>query len=144
MFCVKGYGNIAPKTSGGRVFCIFYGLFGVPLCLTWISELGKFFGGRAKHLGLYLTKKGISLVSRYSFYLFFLVKHTILFGSLATPVCFFFFLEKGSVYLYRHFSPLGSVGPFSPTTFCFYVPRGLDIYRRFLLLFCDLDHNWFW
>ncbi|KAK2825893.1 hypothetical protein Q5P01_020107 [Channa striata] len=56
-----GYGNIAPKTSGGRVFCIFYGLFGVPLCLTWISELGKFFGGRAKHLGQYLTKKGFSL-----------------------------------------------------------------------------------
>ncbi|KAJ3613338.1 hypothetical protein NHX12_019588 [Muraenolepis orangiensis] len=56
-----GYGNIAPKTSKGRVFCIFYGLFGVPLCLTWISELGKFFGGRAKHLGQYLTKKGVSL-----------------------------------------------------------------------------------
>ncbi|TNM95957.1 potassium channel subfamily K member 5a isoform X1 [Takifugu flavidus] len=56
-----GYGNIAPKTSAGRAFCIFYGLFGVPLCLTWISELGKFFGGRAKHLGLYLTKKGFSL-----------------------------------------------------------------------------------
>uniref|UniRef100_UPI0037E70A16 potassium channel subfamily K member 5a n=1 Tax=Semicossyphus pulcher TaxID=241346 RepID=UPI0037E70A16 len=56
-----GYGNIAPKTPAGRVFCIFYGLFGVPLCLTWISELGKFFGGRAKHLGQYLTKKGFSL-----------------------------------------------------------------------------------
>ncbi|XP_041809800.1 potassium channel subfamily K member 5a [Chelmon rostratus] len=56
-----GYGNIAPKTSAGRGFCIFYGLFGVPLCLTWISELGKFFGGRAKHLGQYLTKKGFSL-----------------------------------------------------------------------------------
>ncbi|KAK9533263.1 hypothetical protein VZT92_008392 [Zoarces viviparus] len=56
-----GYGNIAPKTSAGRVFCIFYGLFGVPLCLSWISELGKFFGGRAKHLGQYLTKKGFSL-----------------------------------------------------------------------------------
>ncbi|XP_010866583.2 potassium channel subfamily K member 5a [Esox lucius] len=56
-----GYGNIAPKTTAGRVFCIFYGLFGVPLCLTWISELGKFFGGRAKHLGQYLTKRGVSL-----------------------------------------------------------------------------------
>ncbi|XP_051502205.1 potassium channel subfamily K member 5a [Myxocyprinus asiaticus] len=56
-----GYGNIAPKTSSGRVFCIFYGLFGVPLCFTWISELGKFFGGRAKHLGQYLTKKGVTL-----------------------------------------------------------------------------------
>ncbi|XP_076026666.1 potassium channel subfamily K member 5-like [Genypterus blacodes] len=56
-----GYGNIAPKTPSGRVFCIFYGLFGVPLCLTWISELGKFFGGRAKHLGQFLTKKGFTL-----------------------------------------------------------------------------------
>ncbi|XP_078133865.1 potassium channel subfamily K member 5-like [Sander vitreus] len=56
-----GYGNIAPKTPAGRVFCILYGLFGVPLCLTWISELGKFFGGRAKHMGQYLTKKGFSL-----------------------------------------------------------------------------------
>ncbi|XP_077439304.1 potassium channel subfamily K member 5-like [Vanacampus margaritifer] len=56
-----GYGNIAPKTEVGRGFCIFYGLFGVPLCLSWISELGKFFGGRSKHFGHYLTKKGFSL-----------------------------------------------------------------------------------
>ncbi|XP_072407120.1 potassium channel subfamily K member 5-like [Chiloscyllium punctatum] len=55
-----GYGNIAPKTSQGRLFCIFYGLFGTPLCLSWISALGKFFGGRAKKLGEALTKKGIS------------------------------------------------------------------------------------
>lgn len=66
---LTGYGNIAPKTSAGRVFCIFYGLFGVPLCLTWISELGKFFGGRAKHLGQYLTKRGVSLVRKILFVL---------------------------------------------------------------------------
>lgn len=58
----SGYGNVAPKTSAGRLFCIFYGLFGVPLCLTWISALGKFFGGRAKRLGQFLTKRGVSLV----------------------------------------------------------------------------------
>ncbi|XP_015675118.1 potassium channel subfamily K member 5 [Protobothrops mucrosquamatus] len=56
-----GYGNVAPKTSAGRLFCIFYGLFGVPLCLTWISALGKFFGGRAKRLGQFLTKRGVTL-----------------------------------------------------------------------------------
>uniref|UniRef100_A0A8C5MI72 Potassium two pore domain channel subfamily K member 5 n=1 Tax=Leptobrachium leishanense TaxID=445787 RepID=A0A8C5MI72_9ANUR len=56
-----GYGNIAPKTPAGRLFCIFYGLFGVPLCLTWISALGKFFGGRAKRLGVFLTKRGVTL-----------------------------------------------------------------------------------
>lgn len=68
----SGYGNIAPKTPSGRVFCIFYGLFGVPLCLTWISELGKFFGGRAKHLGQFLTKKGFSLVSSYELFVNFM------------------------------------------------------------------------
>ncbi|KPP68055.1 potassium channel subfamily K member 5-like [Scleropages formosus] len=56
-----GYGNVAPKTSPGRVFCVFYGLFGIPLCLTWISELGKFFGSRAKRFGQFLLKKGLSL-----------------------------------------------------------------------------------
>ncbi|XP_043858023.1 potassium channel subfamily K member 5 [Dromiciops gliroides] len=56
-----GYGNVAPKTPAGRLFCIFYGLFGVPLCLTWINALGKFFGGRAKRLGQFLTKRGVSL-----------------------------------------------------------------------------------
>ncbi|XP_066451401.1 potassium channel subfamily K member 5 [Eleutherodactylus coqui] len=56
-----GYGNIAPKTSAGRLFCIIYGLFGVPLCLTWISALGKFFAGRAKRLGQFLTKRGVTL-----------------------------------------------------------------------------------
>ncbi|KAJ8269860.1 hypothetical protein GJAV_G00107630 [Gymnothorax javanicus] len=56
-----GYGNIAPKTVGGRVFCIFYGLFGIPLCLTWISELGTFFGARAKKLGHYMIKRGFTV-----------------------------------------------------------------------------------
>ncbi|XP_036172794.1 potassium channel subfamily K member 5 [Myotis myotis] len=56
-----GYGNVAPKTPAGRLFCVFYGLFGVPLCLTWINALGKFFGGRAKRLGQFLTKRGMSL-----------------------------------------------------------------------------------
>ncbi|XP_008591668.1 PREDICTED: potassium channel subfamily K member 5-like [Galeopterus variegatus] len=56
-----GYGNVAPKTPAGRLFCVFYGLSGVPLCLTWISALGKFFGGRAKRLGQFLTKRGVSL-----------------------------------------------------------------------------------
>lgn len=64
---LSGYGNVSPKTHAGRLFCIFYGLFGVPLCLTWISALGKFFGGRAKRLGQFLTKRGVSLVSSYLF-----------------------------------------------------------------------------
>ncbi|KAG7242153.1 hypothetical protein INR49_024199 [Caranx melampygus] len=56
-----GYGNVAPKTKGGRVFCILYGLCGIPLCLVWISELGSFFGDRAKRLSQVLIHKGISV-----------------------------------------------------------------------------------
>ncbi|KAL7888675.1 hypothetical protein AOLI_G00036490 [Acnodon oligacanthus] len=54
-----GYGNVAPKTVGGRVFCILFGLCGIPLCFTWISELGTFFGSRAKRLSQVLLHKGL-------------------------------------------------------------------------------------
>lgn len=57
-----GYGNIAPRTKGGRIFCILYGLCGIPLCLVWISELGSFFGDRAKRLSGVMIDKGISVV----------------------------------------------------------------------------------
>lgn len=63
-FCFQctGFGNVAPKTKGGRVFCILYGLCGIPLCLVWISELGSFFGDRAKRLSGVLIRKGIKVV----------------------------------------------------------------------------------
>ncbi|XP_076016747.1 potassium channel subfamily K member 5-like isoform X2 [Genypterus blacodes] len=56
-----GYGNVAPKTVSGRIFCILYGLCGIPLCLVWISELGSFFGDRAKRLSQVLIRKGVSV-----------------------------------------------------------------------------------
>ncbi|XP_033836421.1 potassium channel subfamily K member 5-like [Periophthalmus magnuspinnatus] len=56
-----GYGNVAPKTEGGRVFCILYGLCGIPLCLVWISQLGSFFGDRARRLSQVLIRRGVSV-----------------------------------------------------------------------------------
>lgn len=44
------------------MFCILYGLCGIPLCLVWISELGSFFGDRAKRLSQVLIRKGVSVV----------------------------------------------------------------------------------
>uniref|UniRef100_A0A914DYI5 Potassium channel domain-containing protein n=1 Tax=Acrobeloides nanus TaxID=290746 RepID=A0A914DYI5_9BILA len=37
-----GYGNVAPETTGGRVFVICYGLIGVPFTMLVIANLGKF------------------------------------------------------------------------------------------------------
>ncbi|XP_050689065.1 potassium channel subfamily K member 15-like [Eriocheir sinensis] len=36
-----GYGNIAPTTAGGRVFCIVFALVGIPLTLTVLANLGQ-------------------------------------------------------------------------------------------------------
>lgn len=43
------------------MFCILYGLCGIPLCLVWISKLGSFFGDRAKRLSQVLIRKGVSV-----------------------------------------------------------------------------------
>ncbi|KAE8607420.1 hypothetical protein XENTR_v10011180 [Xenopus tropicalis] len=49
-----GYGNNAPKTDGGQIFCIFYALVGIPL-------FGILLAGVGDHLGSSL-RKGIGKV----------------------------------------------------------------------------------
>lgn len=47
-FFSTGYGNIAPSTEGGKIFCILYAIFGIPLfgfLLAGIGDqLGTIFG----------------------------------------------------------------------------------------------------
>ncbi|XP_048511396.1 TWiK family of potassium channels protein 7 isoform X2 [Athalia rosae] len=40
-----GYGNVVPTTFGGRMFCIFFALIGIPLTLTVIADWGRIFAG---------------------------------------------------------------------------------------------------
>ncbi|CAG12038.1 unnamed protein product, partial [Tetraodon nigroviridis] len=106
-----GFGNVAPKTEGGRVFCILYGLCGIPLCLVWISELGSFFGNRAKRLSAVLIRKGLSvkkvqLTCTALFLLWGLLVHLVL------PPVVFMYMEGWS-YLegfYYSFITLTTVG----------------------------------
>ena len=37
----SGYGHMAPSTFGGRLFCIFYALFGIPLCVLALKSIGE-------------------------------------------------------------------------------------------------------
>ncbi|KAK5981474.1 hypothetical protein GCK32_019894, partial [Trichostrongylus colubriformis] len=37
-----GYGNPVPVTNVGRIVCIMFSLFGIPLTLVTIADLGKF------------------------------------------------------------------------------------------------------
>lgn len=106
-----GYGNIAPKTSAGQMFCIFYGLFGVPLCLTWASALGKFFGGRAKRLGQFLTKRGVSLrKAQITCTAIFLIWGVVV--HLVVPPCVFMVTEGWSYIegLYFSFITITTIG----------------------------------
>ncbi|XP_071995860.1 kinesin-like protein KIF6 isoform X2 [Engystomops pustulosus] len=36
-----GYGNLYPSTMGGQVFCVFYALFGIPLNVAFLNQIGK-------------------------------------------------------------------------------------------------------
>lgn len=40
-FCSTGYGHAAPSTDGGKVFCMFYALLGIPLTLVMFQSLGE-------------------------------------------------------------------------------------------------------
>ena len=36
-----GYGNIAPKSPLGRLFCVFYCVFGIPLAFITLTQVGQ-------------------------------------------------------------------------------------------------------
>ena len=38
-----GYGNIAPKTFNGRLFCILFAIVGIPFTLSVIADVGQLF-----------------------------------------------------------------------------------------------------
>ncbi|XP_043553231.1 potassium channel subfamily K member 10-like isoform X2 [Chiloscyllium plagiosum] len=59
-----GYGNIAPSTEGGKIFCILYALFGIPLfgfLLAGIGDqLGTIFGKSIARVEKVFRKKQVS------------------------------------------------------------------------------------
>ncbi|NWJ04894.1 KCNKG protein, partial [Crypturellus undulatus] len=53
-----GYGNLAPSTVAGQVFCVFYALFGVPLNLAFLNQLGKGLNAHLITLERWVHKSG--------------------------------------------------------------------------------------
>lgn len=41
---MAGYGNIAPRTQGGKIFCILYAIFGIPLFGFLLAGIGDQLG----------------------------------------------------------------------------------------------------
>ncbi|GFO37726.1 potassium channel subfamily k member 4 [Plakobranchus ocellatus] len=59
-----GYGDIVPKTPGGKVACMFYGLVGIPIMLLCLANIGgflatcfRFLWQHSRHLCLVKEKK---------------------------------------------------------------------------------------
>ncbi|XP_058143726.1 potassium channel subfamily K member 3 [Dasypus novemcinctus] len=55
-----GYGHAAPSTDGGKVFCMFYALLGIPLTLVMFQSLGERINTLVKYL-LHRAKRGLGL-----------------------------------------------------------------------------------
>ncbi|XP_033632564.1 TWiK family of potassium channels protein 7-like [Asterias rubens] len=57
-----GYGNIAPVTNGGRIFCIIYAVFGIAMLLLVLASIGSLFARgatltyRLLHLNIQMAK----------------------------------------------------------------------------------------
>uniref|UniRef100_A0A2K6WHJ1 Potassium channel domain-containing protein n=1 Tax=Onchocerca volvulus TaxID=6282 RepID=A0A2K6WHJ1_ONCVO len=66
-----GYGNLVPLTVQGRMFCIIYALFGVPLILITVADMGKFlsenivwlYAKYAQAKKIYTEKKTVCIAS---------------------------------------------------------------------------------
>ncbi len=43
LVCFLGYGNIAPVSVAGRVFCILFAIVGIPFTLSVIADVGQIF-----------------------------------------------------------------------------------------------------
>ncbi|KAG9469784.1 potassium channel subfamily K member 16-like isoform X2 [Eleutherodactylus coqui] len=54
-----GYGTIAPKTTGGQIFCLFYALFGIPLNLIVLGQVGKYLSRWSERFGECLRRNGM-------------------------------------------------------------------------------------
>ncbi|XP_043930389.1 potassium channel subfamily K member 16-like [Protopterus annectens] len=54
-----GYGNRAPTTESGQIFCVFFALFGIPMNLIILNNVGKHLSSLATKLGKRLLAKGM-------------------------------------------------------------------------------------
>ena len=42
---LQGYGNFAVETFGGRLFCLLFGIIGIPFMLSVLADVGGIFAG---------------------------------------------------------------------------------------------------
>ncbi|XP_069063568.1 potassium channel subfamily K member 16-like isoform X2 [Pleurodeles waltl] len=83
-----GYGTLAPRTAGGQIFCVIYALFGIPLNLIFLGNIGKKLSLLCHRLGECLANKGMEKKKvKFVTVLFFLVTGIVAFLGIP-PIAF--------------------------------------------------------
>ncbi|XP_069805841.1 potassium channel subfamily K member 16-like [Dendropsophus ebraccatus] len=106
-----GYGTIAPKTTGGQIFCVMYALFGIPLNVIVLGQVGKRLSCCCERLGKCLRRKGMKKKkAKIVTIMFFLVTGVVVF--LAIPPLLFMATEEWTYQegVYYSFISLSTVG----------------------------------
>uniref|UniRef100_A0A8D0H3Z2 2P domain potassium channel Talk-1 n=1 Tax=Sphenodon punctatus TaxID=8508 RepID=A0A8D0H3Z2_SPHPU len=130
-----GYGNLAPSTVAGQVFCVFYALFGVPLNLAFLNQLGKGLSAHLLTLGRWVHKPGRAQVVQTLTMALFLTTGTLLF--LVFPPMIFSYVEGWSYGegFYFTFITLSTIG------FGDYVV-GMDPNKHYIFVYKSLAAVW--
>ncbi|KFP74364.1 Potassium channel subfamily K member 16, partial [Apaloderma vittatum] len=74
-----GYGHLCPSTVAGQIFCVFYALFGVPLNVACLNQLGKGLCAHLISLERWVQKPGRAQVVQTLAVAIFLTTGTLLF-----------------------------------------------------------------
>ncbi|KAJ6657992.1 hypothetical protein lerEdw1_001651 [Lerista edwardsae] len=75
-----GYGNLAPKTAGGQLFCVVFALFGIPLNIVFLHHIGKILSLLCERLAKCLHQRGVKKKrTRFLTLMFFLLMGILVF-----------------------------------------------------------------
>ncbi|XP_068948173.1 potassium channel subfamily K member 16-like [Petaurus breviceps papuanus] len=106
-----GYGTLSPKTAGGQIFCVIFALFGIPLNLIFLHQVGKTLSLLCEKLGKCLQSQGMKEKKiKFLTLLFFLMTGILIFLGLPPIV---FHSTEGWTYnegIYFAFITLSTVG----------------------------------
>ncbi|XP_051833711.1 potassium channel subfamily K member 16-like [Antechinus flavipes] len=106
-----GYGTLSPKTAGGQIFCVIFALFGIPLNLIFLHQVGKTLSMLCEKLGKCLQSQGMKEKKiKFLTLLFFLMTGILIFLGLPSIV---FHSTEGWTYsegIYFAFITLSTVG----------------------------------
>ncbi|XP_075060519.1 potassium channel subfamily K member 16 [Mixophyes fleayi] len=130
-----GYGHLYPSTTAGQVFCVFYALFGIPLNLAFLNQIGNGLNTHLVAMGSCMQESGGSGVMKVVMMGLFVTTGSMLF--LVFPPMIFSYVEGWSYGegFYFAFVTLSTIG------FGDYV-LGTDPSRHYIAIYRGLAALW--